>query len=154
MFELLLVVHFLSLVSSLGISIALFVLGLYASTLPPGDAAPLMGRVAGAVRHVNIVGITLLVLSGMALALVAGHETVQAGGWWFRAKLVAVAVVVIAFILARINQVRAHRGTTCRSQPTGRCRTAAPPCRQPTLRRSSRSWHSNNRAESCSRAAP
>jgi len=50
------------------------------------------------------------VLSGMALALVAGHETVQAGGWWFRAKLVAVAVVVIAFTLAQINQVRAHRG--------------------------------------------
>ena len=96
MFELLLVVHFLSLASSLGISITLFVLGLHASTLPREEAAPLMGRVAGAVRHVSIVGISLLVLSGIALVLVTGQDTVQAGGWWFRAKLVLVAVVVTA----------------------------------------------------------
>ncbi len=110
MYELLLIVHFLSLASGLGISITLFVLGLHASTLAPEDAAPLMGHVAGAVRHVNIVAIALLVLSGIALALVAGDETVQAGGWWFRAKLVFVAVVVIAFVLAQINQSRARRG--------------------------------------------
>lgn len=110
MFELLLIVHFLSLASGLGISITLFVLGLHASTLPPGDAAPLMGRVAGAVRHVNIVAIALLVLSGIALALVTGHDAVQADGWWFRAKLVFVAVVVVAFTLAQINQARARRG--------------------------------------------
>jgi hypothetical protein len=75
MYELLLIVHFLSLASGLGISITLFVLGLHASTLPPEDAAQLMGRVAGAVRHVNIVAIALLVLSGIALALVADQET-------------------------------------------------------------------------------
>jgi hypothetical protein len=35
---------------------------------------------------------------------------VPAGGWWFRAKLVFVAVVVIAFTVAQVNQARARRG--------------------------------------------
>jgi uncharacterized membrane protein SirB2 len=87
----------------------LFVLGLHASTLPPEEAVPLMGRVSGAVRHVNIVAIALLVLSGVAMVLVADREIAQAGGWWFGAKLVSVAVVVIAFIVAQINQARARR---------------------------------------------
>lgn len=110
MYEVLLIVHFLTLATGLGMSITLFVLGLHASTLPPEDAAQLMSRVAGGVRHVNIVAIALLVLSGVALALVADPQIVRAGGWWFLAKLVCVAVVVVAFTLAQIDQARARRG--------------------------------------------
>jgi hypothetical protein len=42
--------------------------------------------------------------------LVADQDIAQAGGWWFVAKLVSVAVVVIAFSAAQINQARARRG--------------------------------------------
>ncbi len=110
MYELLLIVHFLSLAGALGISITLFVLGLHVSTIPPEEGAPLMARAAGAVRHVSIVAISLLVLSGIALVAVAGREIVQAGGWWFVAKLVCVAVVVAAFSAAQVYQARARRG--------------------------------------------
>jgi uncharacterized membrane protein SirB2 len=110
MYQLLLMVHFLSLASALGISITLFVLGLHASTLPPEEGTQLMARVSAAVRHVSIIAIALLVLSGVALVLVADQDIAQAGGWWFVAKLVSVAVVVIAFSAAQINQARARRG--------------------------------------------
>lgn len=102
MFELLLIVHFLALAGSLGISITLFVLGLHASTLSPEDAAALIGRVAGAVRQVSIVGLSLLILSGIALTPVGGAGTWQAEGWWYRAKLAFVAIVVVATVLAVI----------------------------------------------------
>lgn len=110
MYEFLLIVHLLSLAASLGISVTLFILGLHASTLPADEAGSFLGRVAGAVRHVSIAGVALLVLSGIAMALQAGQEFLQAGGWWFRAKLAVVAIVVIAFVLAQVNQARARRG--------------------------------------------
>lgn len=85
-------------------------LGLHASTLSREDAAALIGRVAGAVRHVSITGLSLLLFSGIALTLVGGASTWQTGGWWFRAKLVFAAIVVVAFVPAQVNQARAGRG--------------------------------------------
>lgn len=110
MYSILLIVHFLSLASGLGISLVMFVLGLHASTLPPQEAGPLMGCVAGALRRISIAGLTLLVLSGIALALLAGEAMIAAGGWWFHAKLAFVAVVVAAFVVVQVNQARARRG--------------------------------------------
>jgi len=110
MFETLLAIHFLSLATGLGISITMFVLGLAAAKLPPAEAGPLMGRVALAVRPVAIGGITLLILSGIALVGVGGEEVAEAGGWWFRAKLVCATIVVVGFVMIQVYQGRARRG--------------------------------------------
>lgn len=109
MYKLLLMIHFLSLAGTLGISITVFVLGIHAKTLPAGEAAPLMGRVAVAVRHVSIVGLTLLVLSGIAMLLVGDLRILGPAGWWFPAKLFFVAAAVTAFIIAQVYQARARR---------------------------------------------
>ena len=110
MYEFLLIIHLLSLASGLGISLTMFVLGLHAAKMPPAEAGPFMGRVGGAVRHVGIVGVTLLVLSGVGLVAVAGTGLVEAGGWWFHAKMLFVVAVVAAFTMVQINQARARRG--------------------------------------------
>lgn len=108
MYQLLLVVHYLALAGSLGISMAVFALGVHASTLPAGEARPFMGRVTGAVRHASIVGLTLLVLSGIAMVLVG--DVVDPVGWWFPVKLGFVAVVVVAFTIAQVYQARGRHG--------------------------------------------
>lgn len=110
MYELLLIIHFLSLATGLGISITMFVLGLKVSALPPEEAGPLMSRVAGAVRHTGIVGITLLVLSGIGLVLVGSTGLAVSGGWWFRAKIILVVAVVAAVVFSQVYQARARRG--------------------------------------------
>jgi len=109
MYDLLLMIHFLSLGAGLGISLTFFVLGLQAGKIPPQEFGPMMGRVGLAMKNVSIAGVTLLVLSGIGLVLVE-HGMVAAAGGWFHAKLVFVAGVVIAFTIAQINQARARRG--------------------------------------------
>lgn len=109
MYDLLLMIHFLSLGAGIGISLTMFVLGLQAKSIPPQEFGPMMGRVGLAVRNVSIAGIALLVLSGIGLALVE-RGMVAAGGGWFHAKLVFVAAVVVAFAVAQVNQARARRG--------------------------------------------
>ncbi len=110
MYEFLLIIHLLSLAGGLGISLTMFVLGLHAAKMPPGEAGPFMGRVAGAMRPVSITAVTLLVLSGFGLVAVAGAGIVEAGGWWFRAKMLFVVALVAAFVMVQINQARARRG--------------------------------------------
>ena len=109
MYDLILMIHFLSLGASLGISLTMFVLGLQARIIPPQEFGPMMGRIGQAMKNVAIAGIALLVLSGISLVLVE-PDMVAEGGGWFHAKMVFVAGVVIAFIVAQINQARARRG--------------------------------------------
>lgn len=109
MYDILLMIHFLSLGASLGISLTVFVLGLQAGRIPPQEFGPMMGRIGLAMKKVAIAGIALLVLSGIGLVLVE-RSTVTEGGGWFYAKLVFVASVVIAFTIMQINQARARRG--------------------------------------------
>jgi uncharacterized membrane protein SirB2 len=109
MYDLLLVIHFLSLGAGLGISLTMFVLGLQAGRMPPQEFGAMMGRVGLAMRNVSIAGVSLLVLSGIGLVLVE-RGMVRAGGEWFPIKLVFVVGVVIAFIFAQIYQGRARRG--------------------------------------------
>lgn len=109
MYDLILMIHFLSLGAALGISLTMFVLGLQAGKIPLEEFGPMMGRIGLAMKNVAIAGITLLVLSGIGLVLVE-RGMVAAGGSWFHAKLVFVAGVVIAFIVVQVNQARARRG--------------------------------------------
>jgi uncharacterized membrane protein SirB2 len=109
MYDILLMVHFLSLGAGLGISLTMFVLGLQAGNIPPQEFGPMMGRMGLAMKDVALAGITLLVLSGIGLVLVE-RGMVAAGGDWFHAKMVFVAGVVIAFAIVQINQARARRG--------------------------------------------
>ena len=109
MYDLILMIHFLSLGAGLGISLTMFVLGLQAGKIPPEEFRPMMGRIGLAMKNVAIAGITLLVLSGIGLVLVE-RSMVAAGGGWFHAKMVFVAGVVIAFIVVQVNQARARRG--------------------------------------------
>lgn len=109
MYDLLLMIHFLSLGAGLGISLTMFVLGLQAGKMPPQEFGPMMGRIGLAMKNVAITGITLLVLSGIGLVLVE-RGMITTGGGWFHAKLVFVAGVVIAFTIVQINQARARRG--------------------------------------------
>lgn len=109
MYDLLLMIHFLSLGAGIGISLTMFVLGLQAKNMPPQEFGPMMGRVGLAVRNVSIAGVTLLVLSGVGLVLVE-RGMIAAGGGWFHAKLVFVGGVVIAFIMVQVYQARARRG--------------------------------------------
>jgi uncharacterized membrane protein len=109
MYDILLMIHFLSLGAGLGISLTMFVLGLQAGKIPPQEFGPMMGRIGLAMKNVAIGGVTLLVLSGVSLAFVE-PDMVTAGGGWFHAKLVFVAGVVIAFAIVQINQARARRG--------------------------------------------
>lgn len=109
MYDMLLMIHFLSLGAALGISLTMFVLGLQAGKIPPQEFGPMMGRIGLAMKNVAIAGVTLLVLSGIGLVLVK-QDMVTAGDGWFPAKMVFVAGVVIAFIVMQINQARARRG--------------------------------------------
>jgi uncharacterized membrane protein SirB2 len=109
MYNLLLMIHFLSLGAGLGISLTMFVLGLQAGKIPPAEFGPMMGRIGMAMKNVSIAGVTLLVLSGIGLVLVE-RGMIAEGGGWFHAKLVFVAGVVIAFAIVQINQARARRG--------------------------------------------
>ncbi|MBE9557330.1 MAG: hypothetical protein IMF08_10785 [Proteobacteria bacterium] len=109
MYDILLMIHFLSLGAGLGISLTMFVLGLQAGEIPPAEFGPMMGRIGLAMKNVSIAGVTLLVASGIGLVLVEpGMATV--GGGWFHAKMAFVAGVVIAFTIVQINQARARRG--------------------------------------------
>jgi uncharacterized membrane protein len=109
MYDILLMVHFLSLGVGLGISLTMFVLGLQAGRIPPEEFGPMMGRIGLAMKNVAIAGVTLLVLSGVSLVL-AERSMVATGGGWFHAKLVFVAGLVIAFTIVQVNQARARRG--------------------------------------------
>lgn len=109
MYDLLLMIHFLSLGAGLGISLTMVVLGLQAKSMPAQEFGPIMGRVGLAVRNVSIAGVTLLVLSGIGLVLLE-RGMIAAGGGWFHAKLVFVGGVVIAFIMVQVYQARARRG--------------------------------------------
>lgn len=109
MYDILLMIHFLSLGAGLGVSLTMFVLGLQADRIPPQEFGPMMGRVGLAVRGLSIGGVTLLVLSGFGMVLLE-RDIVSAGGIWFPIKLVFVAGVVIAFTVAQIYQARARRG--------------------------------------------
>jgi uncharacterized membrane protein SirB2 len=109
MYDILLIIHFLSLGAGLGISLTMFVLGLQADRIPPQEFGPMMGRVGLAVRGVSITGVTLLVLSGIGMLLLE-RGMVSAGGIWLPIKLVFVAGVVIAFAAAQVYQARARRG--------------------------------------------
>jgi uncharacterized membrane protein len=109
MYDLILMIHFLSLGAGLGISLTMFVLGLQAGKIPMDEFGPMMGRIGLTMKNVAIAGIALLVLSGIGLVLVEPDKVAQGGGW-FHAKLVFVAGVVIAFIVVQVNQARARRG--------------------------------------------
>ncbi|MDH5558605.1 MAG: hypothetical protein OEZ03_14745 [Alphaproteobacteria bacterium] len=109
MYDILLMIHFLSLGAGLGISLTMFVLGLQAGRIPPAEFGPMMGRVGLAMKNVSIAGVSLLVLSGVGLVLVE-RGMVAAGGSWFHAKMVFVVGVVIAFTVVQVNQARARRG--------------------------------------------
>jgi hypothetical protein len=109
MYDILLMIHFLSLGAGLGISLTMFVLGLQAGRIPPQEFGPMMGRVGLAVRGVSITGVALLVLSGVGMVLLE-RGMVNAGGIWFPIKLVFVAGVVVAFTVAQIYQARARQG--------------------------------------------
>lgn len=109
MYDILLMVHFLSLGAGLGISLTMFVLGLQAGEIPPAEFGPMMGRIGLAMKNVVITGVSLLVLSGIGLVLVE-RSMVAAGGGWFHAKMTFVLGLVIAFIVAQVNQARARRG--------------------------------------------
>jgi uncharacterized membrane protein SirB2 len=109
MYDLLLMVHFLSLGAGIGISLTFFVLGLQAGKIPPAEFGPMMGRVGLAMKNVSIAGVTLLVLSGIGMVLVE-RGMVESGGSWFHAKMLFVAGVVIAFVIVQVNQARARRG--------------------------------------------
>lgn len=109
MYDLLLMIHFLSLGAGIGISLTMFVLGLQAGRMPAEEFGPMMGRIGLAMKNVSIAGVTLLVLSGIGMVLVE-RNMVETGGGWFHAKLVFVAGVVIAFTLVQVNQARARRG--------------------------------------------
>jgi hypothetical protein len=82
MYDILLMIHFLSLGAGLGISLTMFVLGLQAGKIPPQEFGPMMGRIGLAMKNVAIGGVTLLVLSGVSLAFVE-PDMVTAGGGWF-----------------------------------------------------------------------
>lgn len=103
MYDILLMLHFLSLGAGLGISLTMFVLGLHAGKIPPAEFGPMMGRLGLAMRNVAIGGVSLLVLSGIGLVLVE-RGMVAAGGSWFHAKMVFVVGVVVAFTVVQINQ--------------------------------------------------
>lgn len=109
MYDLLMMVHFLSLGAGIGISLTFFVLGLQAGNIPPAEFGPMMGRIGLAMKNVSIAGITLLVLSGIGMVLVE-RGMVESGGTWFHVKMVFVAGVVIAFAIVQVNQARARRG--------------------------------------------
>ncbi len=109
MYNILLMIHFLSLGAGIGISLTMFVLGLQAGKIPPEEFRPMMGRIGMAMKNVAIAGVTLLVLSGIGLVLVE-PAMATVGGGWFHAKLVFVAGVVIAFTIVQVNQARARRG--------------------------------------------
>jgi uncharacterized membrane protein len=130
MYDILLMIHFLSLGAGLGISLTMFVLGLQAGKIPPQEFGPMMGRIGLAMKNVAIGGVTLLVLSGVSLAFVE-PDMVTAGGGWFHAKLVFVAGVVIAFAIVQINQARARRGENRSCRSTRPARAAAKTRRLP-----------------------
>jgi uncharacterized membrane protein SirB2 len=109
MYDILLMVHFLSLGAGLGISLTMFVLGLQAGKIPPAEFGPMMGRIGLAMKNVSIAGVTLLVLSGIGLVLVE-PDMATSGGGWFHAKMAFVAGVVVAFTIVQVNQARARRG--------------------------------------------
>ena len=109
MYDLLLMIHFLSLGAGIGISLTMFVLGLQAGKIPPAEFGPMMGRIGLAMKNVSIAGVTLLVLSGIGMVLVE-RGMVASGGSWFHAKMLFVAGVVIAFVIVQMNQARARRG--------------------------------------------
>lgn len=109
MYNILLMIHFLSLGAGIGISLTMFVLGLQAGKIPAEEFRPMMGRIGMAMKNVAIAGVTLLVLSGIGLVLVE-PAMAAVGGGWFHAKLVFVAGVVIAFTIVQVNQARARRG--------------------------------------------
>lgn len=109
MYDILLMVHFLSLGAGLGISLTMFVLGLQAGKIPPAEFGPMMGRIGLAMKNVAIAGVSLLVLSGIGLVLVIPGK-VEEGGGLFHAKMVFVLGLVIAFVVVQVNQARARRG--------------------------------------------
>ena len=109
MYDILLMIHFLSLGAGLGISLTMFVLGLQAAKIPPAEFGPMMGRIGLAIKNVSIAGLALLVLSGIGLVLME-RGMIEQGGSFFDAKLVFVVAVVIAFTVVQINQARARRG--------------------------------------------
>lgn len=109
MYDLLLILHFLSLGAGIGISLTFFVLGLQAGRIPPAEFGPMMGRIGLAMRNVSIAGIALLVCSGIGMVLLE-PSLFEAGGGTFHTKLLFVGGVVIAFTVVQVNQARARRG--------------------------------------------
>ena len=94
MYDILLMVHFLSLGAGLGISLTMFVLGLQAGKISPAEFGPMMGRIGLAMKNVAIAGITLvsspdylteLTQSTVGqLMLLFGAVTMVIGIFWIR----------------------------------------------------------------------
>lgn len=85
-------------------------LGAGAAKLAPEEADALMIRAGGTAGMLGAGALVLLILSGIAMAWMTDWVLVEAGGWWFRVKIVLVAVLALLIGLMHRQQAQIRRG--------------------------------------------
>jgi hypothetical protein len=110
MYETLLIIHFLALAAGVGASIFMAGLGAGAAKLTPEEADALMLRAGDTAGKLGAGALVLLILSGAGLAWSTDWALVEAGGWWFRVKIVLVVVLAVLIGLLHRQQARLRRG--------------------------------------------
>ena len=109
MHQFLIIVHFLALGVAMGASTTGTIMPLVAARMPPDTAMLVMSRVGPVLSRSGAAGLAVLILSGLALVMIAPGMA-AAGGGWFKLKLVFAlgAVCGVGFIHA--CEARMRRG--------------------------------------------
>lgn len=96
MLDLWLVLHFLGLALGVGTGFAMMTLGIATKDMAPADRATFMRR-ASALSRNGSVGLLLLIVSGVAILLTRGVDTVMMAGPPFHIKLTLVVILIGVF---------------------------------------------------------
>jgi hypothetical protein len=115
MYEALLILHFLALAAGVGASIFMAALGAGAAKLAPEEAGSLMLRAGNTAGKLGGGALVLLILSGLALTWLTDGALVEAGGWWFRLKIVLVVVLAVLIGLVHRQHAQIRRGADPRA---------------------------------------
>ena len=94
--DLWLILHFLGVALGVGTGFAMFTLGLSTKDMSPADRGAFMRR-ASMVGMNGSIGLLLLIVSGVAIVLTRGLETVMMAGGWFHLKLTLVVILIGVF---------------------------------------------------------